>query len=436
MKTQLLLAVSMLSVLFLDGQTLYMTFTASGAANTVDSVKATNLRTNENVTLPGSDTLVLNVNDGISDPGKTNQNGSIFPNPFSGRTSFVTNLPEAQDVAVDVYNLAGQKIAHTQAWARAGSARFELFLSKTGVYMVNLTSSRGRSGFKAVCTETSAGADRVIYLGAGTASASTALKGIKIYNLGYKIGDVLLYRCRGGNYITIITDSPTASKKYTVEFVLCRDSDGKNYAVVKIGNQTWMAENLAWLPSVKPSSKGSDSLKFYYVYGYEDSIVAASKNTENYKRYGVLYNWPAAMNAPGKKLQSGNSAQDVCPSGWHLPYDEDWKLLETTLGMDQHEADSVFLRNSGEVGKKLKATLGWSNDTNCSNSSGFTVLPGGYRNTHGSFQSLLRNALYWTATQIDTLAIYRSINDEDQGVYRFTTFKSHGLSVRCIKHTY
>ena len=436
MKTKLILSVFLLSALFLDGQTLYMTFTASGAANAVDSVKATNLRTNENVTLPGSDTLVLNVNDGIADPGKTNQNGSIFPNPFSGISSFVTNLPEAQDVEVDVYNLSGQKIAHTQARAGAGSAEFSLFLSKTGVYLVSLTTSRGRSGFKAVCTETSGGADRVVYLGAGSASKSTALKGIQTYNLGYKIGDVLLYRCRGGNYITILTDSPTASKKYIVEFVLCGDSDGKNYAVVKIGNQWWMAENLAWLPSVKPASKGSDSLKFYYVYGYEDSIVAAAKNTENYKRYGVLYNWPAAINAPGKKSSALKSVQDVCPGGWHLPYDEDWKMLETTLGMDQHQADSVFLRNSGEVGKKLKSTLGWTNDTNCSNSSGFTVLPGGYRNTHGSFQSLLRNALYWTATQIDTLAIYRGINDQDTGVYRFTTFRSHGLSVRCIKDPY
>ena len=139
------------------------------------------------------------------------------------------------------------------------------------------------------------------------------------------------------------------------------------------------------------------------------------------------------MNAPGKKSTALKSTQDVCPAGWRLPYDEDWKLLETTLGMSQHDADSIYLRNSGDIGKKLKSTLGWYTGANCSNSSGFTALPGGYRNTHWVFQSIERNALFWSASQSDTLAWYRDINDQDTGVYRFTTLKSHGFSVRCIK---
>jgi len=433
MRKPLIITIFMLSSVILCSQTLKMTFKAAGAATKVDSVKATNLRTNEYITLPGNDTLVLNVNTGIVTLNDINRNGCIFPNPFSGKTTFVAYVRTAQNVSVEVYNLSGQSVARTEVQVSPGSVAFSLLLSKVGVYMVRLTTDEGTSGFKAVCTETNGGGNQILYTGTEAMAPKPALKGMVIYNLGYKLGDVLLYRCRSSDYTTIITDSPTASITYKVEFVLCRDPDGKNYAVVNIGTQTWMAENLAWLPAVSAASTGSDSLKYYYVYGYNDSIIAAAKNTVNYKLYGALYNWAAAMNAPGKKSTALKSTQDVCPAGWRLPYDEDWKLLETTLGMSQHDADSIYLRNSGDIGKKLKSTLGWYTGANCSNSSGFTALPGGYRNTHWVFQSIERNALFWSASQSDTLAWYRDINDQDTGVYRFTTLKSHGFSVRCIK---
>ncbi len=433
MKTTAILSILMLSSVILCSQTLNMTFKAAGAATKVDSVKATNLRTTETITLPGSDTLVLNVNTGIVNLNDINRNGCIFPNPFAGKTTFLAYVGTAQNVTVEVYNLSGQSVARTKAQVQPGSVAFSLLLSKVGVYMIRLTTDEGTTGFKAVCTESIGGGNQILYTGTDALPQKQALKGTVIFNLGYKLGDVLLYRCRSGDYTTIITDSPTASTAYLCEFVLCRDPDGKNYAVVNIGTQTWMAENLAWLPAVSAASKGSDSLKYYYVYGYDDSIVSSAKNTVNYKRYGALYNWAAAMNAPGKRSAALRRTQDVCPAGWHLPYDEDWKLLETTLGMSRHDADSIYLRNSGEVGKKLKSTPGWITGANCSNSSGFTALPGGYRNTHWNFQSLERNSLFWSASQSDTLAWYRNLDEQDTGVYRFSTLKSHGFSVRCIK---
>jgi uncharacterized protein (TIGR02145 family) len=236
-----------------------------------------------------------------------------------------------------------------------------------------------------------------------------------------------------GIYTTIITDSPTESKNYEVEFAACTDPDGKSYAIVKVGTQTWMAENLAYLPAVSHVAKGSDSLKHYYVYDYDDSLVGPAKNTGNYKIYGVLYNWPAAMNTEGKASPGSGRSQAVCPTGWHMPDDSEWKELETALGMSQYDADTIYLRSSGDVGKKLKSSLGWINDGNGSNFSGFTTLPGGYRNTHGDFRSIDNYALYWTASLSDTLAYYRSLSFNDYGVYRIPTLKSHGLSVRCVR---
>ena len=345
----------------------------------------------------------------------------------------MANVRKAQMVSLEVYNLVGQSVARTQAVVQPGTHAFALSLSRAGVYMVSLTTDQGTEGIKVICSETTGAGDFIRYTGTVQGNPIPLLKAITVYTLGYKIGDIVLYRCRGGIYTTIITDSPTASRNYKVEFVPCTDPDGKSYAVVKIGTQTWMAENLAWLPAVSASSKGSDSLKHYYVYNYEDSLLTPAKNTANYQIYGVLYNWLAAMNKDGKISSFQGRFQDVCPTGWHLPYDEDWKILETDLGMSQHDADTIYLRSSGEVGEKLKSSLGWISGGNGSNSSGFTALPGGYRNTHGGFVNLGNYALFWSATLSDTSVWYRSIYFNDNGVSRFTTLPSHGLSVRCIK---
>ncbi|MEI6436574.1 MAG: FISUMP domain-containing protein [Bacteroidota bacterium] len=428
-------AILSLSSVILFGQNLNMTFTAAGASDKVDSVKATNLRSAMSVTLPGNDTLVLAVTAGITTLSDANHGGIVFPNPFSGMTTLVANIQKPQTVSLEVFNLAGQSVARGEAFVQPGSNAFALSLSKIGIYMVSLTTNMGTEGFKVICTETTGVGNSIRHAGiAQGGNLIPSFKNTTIYTLGYWIGDIILYRCRGGIYTTIITDSPTASKSYEVTFAPCTDPDGKSYAIVKIGAQTWMAENLAWLPAVSASSRGSESLKYYYVYNYEDSVVAAAKNTSNYKLYGALYNRTAAMNEGGKSSAPMGRIQSVCPTGWHLPDDGEWKILEKSLGMSQPDADTVNLRSSGEVGKKLKSSVNWFEDGNGSNLSGFTALAGGYRNTHGGFASVDNYSLFWTASLSDTLAWYRSLSYTDNGVSRFTTLKSHGFSVRCIKN--
>jgi hypothetical protein len=89
--------------------------------------------------------------------------------------------------------------------------------------------------------------------------------------------------------------------------------DGHEYKWVKIGNQTWMAENLAYLPEVCPPEEECG----YYVYDYRGISVQEAGQEQNYNDRGVLYNFKAASTA--------------CPPGWHLPTDEEWKILEYFL---------------------------------------------------------------------------------------------------------
>jgi uncharacterized protein (TIGR02145 family) len=182
--------------------------------------------------------------------------------------------------------------------------------------------------------------------------------------------------------------------------------DGNTYPLVNIGSQTWMGKNLAWLPAVSPSSAGSDTDSYYYVYGYEGSTVASAKATANYTTYGVLYNLPAAMTA--------------CPTGWHLPSDAEWTILTDYLGSSS--------------GTKMKATSGWNFNGNGDNSSGFTALPGGLSYS-GGFSNLGLGAYFWSASEGGTsTAWYRYLGYGYDGVYRFNYYRYGGFSVRCLQN--
>jgi uncharacterized protein (TIGR02145 family) len=196
--------------------------------------------------------------------------------------------------------------------------------------------------------------------------------------------------------------------------------DNRMYKTIQIGNQTWMAENLAYLPYVSSLSVGSDTDPFYYIYNYEGNSISEAKNTKNYNDYGVLYNWKAAKTA--------------CPDNWHLPTDEEWKKLETHLGMSLSEADMYGWRILGHVGKKLKSTSAWEIDRNGTNTSGFNAKPGGYRNGSPKFGLLGSMAFFWSSSADRKLsALSRGLDSNDDGVGRGGDGRRFGQSVRCVK---
>ncbi|MEA1875804.1 MAG: FISUMP domain-containing protein [Bacteroidota bacterium] len=205
-------------------------------------------------------------------------------------------------------------------------------------------------------------------------------------------------------------------------FEFTDNRDGNRYNALKIGTQTWMTKNLAYLPSVSPSSIGSGSSPYYYVYAYEGSSVEDAIEIDYmYIDFGVLYNWEAAKTA--------------CPSGWHLPSDKEWKTLEQFCGMSPLEVDAKDRRISGSVGLKLKSTTGWyrtgydNSDGNGNNRSGFNVFPGGHRDNDDGFRDQGHVAHFWSSD-----AWLRGLSGDDDGVYRSNGFYRNGYSVRCIQN--
>ena len=212
--------------------------------------------------------------------------------------------------------------------------------------------------------------------------------------------------------------------------------DYKEYKIVTIGSQVWMAENLAYLPSVVGPSTTSDIEPLYYVYDYNGTDIDAAKATENYQTYGVLYNWPAVMNGALTSNTIPSGVQGVCPAGWHLPSDTEWKELEMYLGMTQEEADEFTTRGTDE-GSKLKeaGTTHWRYpNAGATNSSGFTVLPGGQLYSYdGNFVGVSTTCMFWTSTQWeDDSAVLRILAVAEPTVMRSGQEKGRGYSVRCI----
>ncbi|MBE0674431.1 MAG: hypothetical protein IH591_07200 [Bacteroidales bacterium] len=195
--------------------------------------------------------------------------------------------------------------------------------------------------------------------------------------------------------------------------------DGHTYRTVTIGSQTWMAENMAYLPQVDRTNDLSWDESRYWVYDYYGWDVNEAVSTENYKTHGVLYNWPAALN-------------DACPDGWRVSEESDWRELEKSLGMSDGELPRRDWRETGAAGKQLKSVSGWYADSG-SNESGFDALPGGLLG-YDAFECIGYGAYFWvsTATHTDNAWI-RSLLFDSDGVQRIEERKWFGCSVRCVK---
>ena len=407
-------------------QEISVTFSATGAASMIDSIKATNLSTDNSVLLPGDGTLVLTDLTGFQEIPVISKDLSIFPNPFSGNTNIHALIKEPQIIEIQVINMMAQVIAQTQLKAIPGKHEFRLNIGQPGIYTVSLITQKGTAVKKVLCAGISGNPEGLIYNGICQNSVDiNSGKDWKTFSsthtLGYSPGDVIHYKCMSTNMTTIITDTLPTSGNYTVEFAECVDPDRNSYPIVRIGSMIWMARNLAYMPYVSPGPEGSDSGHHFYVSGYNGSSLSEARSHENFKKYGVLYNWKAARIS--------------CPTGWHLPSDEEWKMMEEYLGMSRFDLDEIEERNSGEVGRKLKANKGWGSYGNGINSSGFSGIPGGIRDENGNFSYLGYSAYFWTDSEVEyTKAWGRALNDYDNGIIRGNTYRRMGFAVRCVKN--
>ena len=203
------------------------------------------------------------------------------------------------------------------------------------------------------------------------------------------------------------SDSPSRVTLSEVEGSITDPRDGQSYKTVKIGNQTWMAENLNFETAASYCYKNLDS---------------------NCVKYGRLYTWASAM--------------DVCPRGWRLPNKEDWATLLKNVGGNE------------SAGKSLKSQLEWSENGNGTDGYGFSALPAGERTyfdvcshkgggylvdfaykAKAKYDSLGSAANFWSSTKSseDNVFVLKLHYNKDDATLIPACDEFYSFSVRCVK---
>jgi uncharacterized protein (TIGR02145 family) len=224
---------------------------------------------------------------------------------------------------------------------------------------------------------------------------------------------LLVISCKKEN--NIVQSSAVTNNTSAAHFIKDNNDAGTS-GTVKIGLQVWMQENLDVshyrngdsIPEIKDPVAWAETRTGAWCWYNNDSVTGAS--------YGKLYNWYAV-----------NDPRGLAPTGWHVASDAEWDTLITFLG------------NHSIAGGKMKeaGTIHWlPPNTDATNVSGFTGLPGGHRFGNGDFGYIRLYGIWWSSTQYQAFqAWYRVLRYNTAFIYRshhaFT--RRYGFSVRCIQ---
>jgi uncharacterized protein (TIGR02145 family) len=216
---------------------------------------------------------------------------------------------------------------------------------------------------------------------------------------------------------------PSACPTTTVE-----DRDKNVYNTVGIGTQCWMKENLRTSMyndgSAIPNETTNTNDGFYALTTGARTEYVANGVTDYVGTYGYLYNWYAAK---GIATAGSTTYKNICPTGWHVPTEPEWRTLSTELG------------GLSVAGGKMKSTgtTYWSSEsTGTDNSSGFSALPGGLRYSSDGFGGIKSEALFWSATEGNSQlnhSLYLGLNTSTSSVGIGGDSKKAGMSIRCLK---
>jgi len=413
-------------------QNYQISFAGTGASTTVDSVKVENVTQCTDTMLGGNDILHLTGTVGINELNTAADNTlHIYPNPMTGNCIIDFEAIAQGETTIGLYDITGKRILQVQELLPKGHHTYSLSAClpgrqgiSSGTYTLKIESDKYSYTAKIVGSNATFGTSEIKHIetmqGADKQSAASntgKIRGLKsgksVIDMQFNAGDTLKLTGKSGNYRTVIMLIPTQTQTVTFTFVDCTDADGNHYAVVQIGTQLWMEENLkttkykngALIPNIT-----DDAL---WVADVTGAYCCYSNDCGTYNvTYGKLYNWYAVINANG-----------ICPTGWHLPADVEWTTLTTYLG--------------NAAGGKLKeacSTLWKSPNTGATNESGFTALPGGIRGSNGGWGWNGSGGYWWSSTEYNPIAaLYWSASYSTSSLGGSTADKIDGFSVRCVR---
>lgn len=400
----------------------------------IDSVIVKNLNKGTQINLSNNDALVLKY----ANPQNTKTTNKLtleaYPNPFSEFSTIEFNSPNKSQAEIAIYNLNGQLLQ--KSVFNLGQAIYTVRVSGLyyGAYTFIIRSENYFYSGKLFSTSQNKNEPKIEII--NQKSISSLFSPSKLSNnlkndveLTYTQGDIILFHAYSKDNQSIKTiemkvPNHNVDTTISINFTQCIDANNNNYPIVQFGESSfvWTAKDLKTtkylngedIPNVKTKLTWA-TLSEGAVCSYNDSISSLN-----------LYNWYAVTDARG-----------LCPTGWHVPTENEWSELESKIGISPIVFSEYGWRGSNE-GAKLKSTEGniWNATSNKStNTTGFSAIPTGMRNFLGHYYYKDNYSVWWaTDSSTESSAWCRALSSSNEQIFREDASKTSGLAVRCIKN--
>jgi uncharacterized protein (TIGR02145 family) len=429
------------SAIIAQNNSLEITFTAidSTSWKQLDSIRVMNRNQGGDTLLHWPDTvLILDYSVGIADDIQQKDRFRLFqnyPNPVVDQTIISMYLPNSGEVHVIIADIKGKRLVDSKDFMPEGLHSFRFSPPGGKIYICSVEFENRQKSIKLISHADRSETDFAFEY-SGLEAITAQLKTSNLTNgFSFSLYDTLLYVGYADSLESGILDAPVINNTQTFIFttnIPCPGIptvlyEGQLYNTIQIFSQCWLKENLN-VGSVIPGSQEMSDNGIIEKYCYDNDTMKCQV-------YGGLYQWDEMMDY---RLAQGS--QGICPEGWHIPTDEEWKVLEGSVdsyyGIGDAEWDEYWSGRGADAGKNLKSIEGWPN-SNSLDLFGFKALPGGNRGGDGAFNVGGSNCAYWTSSvkpDNNWGAWIRSISYLTPKITRnYNVSKSFGLSVRCIK---
>ena len=419
-----------------NSQTIELTFTAVDSAQWIqlDSIKVMNRTQESDTVLHWPDTTLIlyyvGIEENFHNPS-TFQLHQNYPNPVIDRTNIKICTSEKDQVLIQVTDVLGRQMLSSELLLDKGCHEFSFRPGNAEIYFLSVHCKGENQSIKIL---NSGGRENqncaIEYLGIkGTDGQIKSTPSIQ--NFSFTPGDELLYVGYTDTLQSGMLDAPETSEVYTFQFaynIPCPGTptveyEGQIYNTVQIMSQCWMKENLNVGTMIDAPQLPSDN----------DTIEKyCMGNMQEYcDMVGGMYYWREMM-----KYTNQTGGQGICPDGWHVPNDLEWKILEgvadSEFSIGDTEWDDPGWRGYDAGGHlKQTGTEYWEPpNAGATDIYGFTALPGGYF-VQGEFWGPGYKGLFWSSESQGTY--FRQMDWEQQMTKRQGGGVGVAISVRCVK---
>ncbi|MFC2101976.1 FISUMP domain-containing protein [Bacteroidota bacterium] len=343
-----------------------------------------------------------------------------YPNPVTDQGKFSVSIPEKGTLNIMVFDLMGRRVLNDELQLDEGYHAFSFTPGNEGHFILTATWKGSTRHIKiAVTGDISGKRWGVVHMG--------YVNGEPVLKVS---SDVMDFEKESG-----ILDRPETNETYTFQFatnITCPGTpsvtyEGQVYNTIQIFSQCWLKENLnigIMIPGILNQSNNGIIEKYCY-----------DNDPDSCTKYGGLYQWNELM-----QYTTQEGTQGICPPGWHIPTDEEWKVLEgavdTYYGIGHYTWDNTGYRGLN-AGKNLKSTNGWPQGSNGTDLFDFSALPGGLVNPGGNFTFIFNSTFFSTSSMITGTQVWnRILDDMKNTIYRFEGGQPVAISLRCLKDEY